>query len=276
MKGYVNLKVDAEKGEGPDLAKRFAVPGFPTLIVVDGSGHEIDRIGGYMKPDAFLKTLKEFASGKNFQSLTKELTQKPNDMGVLFALGQKWKERNQLEKAKELFEKIVAADPQNKAELTIQTRGEIAMLALATGDWKPLVEFAKQFPDPKYSLNAHRVLAQVLEQENDLDGAQASYEFVQKNAPADPAWMNSFAWFLATNDRNLERATELAIQATQGDPKNPAFLDTLAECYFRSKQFARAVEAQKKALELVTNKKARKEYEERLRKFEEAASKGTD
>lgn len=273
LKDYVNLKIDAEKGEGPALAKNFAVPGFPTLIVVDGSGEEVDRIGGYMKPADFLKTLKEFQSGNSFQSLQKQLAKTPSDTKVQFAMAGKWKERGQTEKAKELLGKVIAADASGKQEQTILAKRDLAYIAIESdGDWKPLAAFAKDNPDPKFSLDAHRILAQALEQENELDAAEASFEFVQKNAPNDAMWMNSYAWFLATNDRKIERATELALKASESEPKNPAFLDTLAECYFRAKQFGKAVETQKKAVELITNKKARKDYEERLRKFEEAAS----
>jgi tetratricopeptide (TPR) repeat protein len=41
------MMVDAEKGEGPELAKRFGIVGYPTFVVVNGAGAESDRWIGY-------------------------------------------------------------------------------------------------------------------------------------------------------------------------------------------------------------------------------------
>lgn len=43
---FVRLKVNAEKGEGIALAKKFDVQGYPTLIFLDASGVEKERVLG--------------------------------------------------------------------------------------------------------------------------------------------------------------------------------------------------------------------------------------
>lgn len=43
---FVNIKIDMEKGEGPELAKKFEITGYPTLIFVNGSGEVIHRSMG--------------------------------------------------------------------------------------------------------------------------------------------------------------------------------------------------------------------------------------
>lgn len=46
-KNFINLKVDAEKGEGPTLAAQFGVVGFPTLIYLDSNGDVVEsQLGG--------------------------------------------------------------------------------------------------------------------------------------------------------------------------------------------------------------------------------------
>ncbi len=40
---FINVKIDAEKGEGPKLAERFAVYGFPTLVWLDSKGNVIEQ-----------------------------------------------------------------------------------------------------------------------------------------------------------------------------------------------------------------------------------------
>ena len=50
-KNFISLKVDAEKGEGPELAKKYEVKGFPTMIFFNGDGSENKRLVG-ATPDA--------------------------------------------------------------------------------------------------------------------------------------------------------------------------------------------------------------------------------
>ncbi len=49
-------QIDAEKGEGKDLAKEFNVKGYPTFIMVNGAGETLDRWIGYEK-NFFIKTM---------------------------------------------------------------------------------------------------------------------------------------------------------------------------------------------------------------------------
>ena len=64
-KHFISMKIDAEKGEGIDLAKQYGVRGFPTIIFANDKGAEVDRIIGYRPPETFLKELKRIHSGKN-------------------------------------------------------------------------------------------------------------------------------------------------------------------------------------------------------------------
>jgi thioredoxin-related protein len=44
--------------EGSRLARKFGIQGFPTLIILDSSGHEIDRIMGAMSAEDLIEELK--------------------------------------------------------------------------------------------------------------------------------------------------------------------------------------------------------------------------
>ena len=43
---FLNLKVNAEKGDGIALAKEFGISGYPTLLFLDGGGVEQKRLVG--------------------------------------------------------------------------------------------------------------------------------------------------------------------------------------------------------------------------------------
>jgi thiol:disulfide interchange protein len=60
LRDVIAVRVDAEETKdrgglrGAELALRYAVEVYPTIVVVDGDGHEIARNSGVMSPDEFL------------------------------------------------------------------------------------------------------------------------------------------------------------------------------------------------------------------------------
>ena len=52
---FINVAIDAEKGEGPNLAQKYRVNGFPTLLVVDKNGEVISSSSGYMESDGLMQ-----------------------------------------------------------------------------------------------------------------------------------------------------------------------------------------------------------------------------
>ncbi len=61
---------------------------------------------------------------------------------------------------------------------------------------------------------------------------------------------NGAAWVSAGCKRNLDSALKHALKAVELAPENPSYLDTLAEVYFQRGDQARAIELQKKAIQL--------------------------
>lgn len=51
---FVNFKIDMEKGEGPALAKKWEITGYPTLIFIDGNGDVIHRSMGSRPAEDFI------------------------------------------------------------------------------------------------------------------------------------------------------------------------------------------------------------------------------
>lgn len=51
---FINLSLDGEKGEGRELARKYAIKGYPTLLFVDYTGAVVARTAGYHNPDKFL------------------------------------------------------------------------------------------------------------------------------------------------------------------------------------------------------------------------------
>jgi len=94
------------------LADQYHISAYPTLVMLDKNGNEIDRVVGYMPADAFLKTLKDYRQG--IGTLTDLLAKaKTNpDRSLAFKIAEKYKYRGGSEDATSWFQKVIdAGDP---------------------------------------------------------------------------------------------------------------------------------------------------------------------
>ncbi|NOU59335.1 thioredoxin family protein [Marinifilum caeruleilacunae] len=57
-KKFICLKIDAEKGEGPEIAKKYGVKVYPTLVFADSSGKEVKTIKGMQNEQQLLELAK--------------------------------------------------------------------------------------------------------------------------------------------------------------------------------------------------------------------------
>ncbi len=52
---FINAKIDMEKGEGVELARKYKVQAYPTLLYIDGEGSIVHRALGYRGAEQFLE-----------------------------------------------------------------------------------------------------------------------------------------------------------------------------------------------------------------------------
>ncbi len=58
-RNFINVMVDGEKGEGIELARKYEIRGYPSLIFVDSEGKLIAQTTGYLNPEQFVAIGKE-------------------------------------------------------------------------------------------------------------------------------------------------------------------------------------------------------------------------
>jgi thiol-disulfide isomerase/thioredoxin len=63
-KAVVPARVDAEKGEGQNVAARYQSYSFPTIVFIDGDGNEIDRLVGAFSSADFTRGGEAILSGR--------------------------------------------------------------------------------------------------------------------------------------------------------------------------------------------------------------------
>ena len=56
---FLNAKIDMEKGEGIELAKKFKVNVYPTYLFIDGNGEVVHRTIGYVEEKDFIQFAKD-------------------------------------------------------------------------------------------------------------------------------------------------------------------------------------------------------------------------
>ena len=56
---FINAKIDMEKGEGLEIARKYEVRSYPTYLFIDGDGQLITRNLGYMPENTFLEVGQE-------------------------------------------------------------------------------------------------------------------------------------------------------------------------------------------------------------------------
>jgi thioredoxin-related protein len=52
---FINVAIDMEKGDGPELAMKYGVNAYPTLIIADSLGNIVTYTQGYMKPKQLIE-----------------------------------------------------------------------------------------------------------------------------------------------------------------------------------------------------------------------------
>src|SRR5438132_7018790 len=112
---YVWLKHNTETEDSViRLQKDFVILTYPTILVLDSEGEEIDRIGAFQPALQFQQTVESFFnSPDSLASLRKAIQEQPNSVSPRYALAEKLLGRNNYAKAAVQFQKVIELDPDN-------------------------------------------------------------------------------------------------------------------------------------------------------------------
>jgi len=176
---FVNVKINAELGEGPGLKKRYKVPGYPFIVFVNSEWDEIDWIIGYLPADRFLERVKEIHTGKDtYLDCKTRYAEDPLDLDAAVGFADKLMERGESAEAVTIYEAALdAARPEKKPQAgeclnalwrrELQNRDFDAAAAL-------IAELVDDYPQTDGIEGAVLRLAQIYAQiEDDLDKAVA-------------------------------------------------------------------------------------------------------
>jgi thioredoxin-like negative regulator of GroEL len=253
-KDFVPLKRDGEVGEGIEIVKRFHVVGYPTVLLVDASGAEVDRLMGFVQPKDLLTTLSQMRAGKGtLAELEHKLAVHPDSETLRLDVGTRHAMRGD-ERALAELETVVKNDPDNKgkrAAAALLTLGKYYWLR-GKKDWaqaeKVLRELDKRFPSSEEGGQVGYNLAVALHgQKRDAEARQVLDGWIAA-APKDVSRYSSYAWMAYKDGFDRARGIEMAKKGLEIDPKDSGLWDTLAELYAVTGKLADARAAEKQAL----------------------------
>lgn len=137
----INMKVDAEKGDGVALAEMFEARGFPTTVYLNSEGKELGRVAGYMPAKDFLKFAKELiVDGLTKDNLAAEIENGSIDPKILYHYAERLYSDRDNDGALKFYEMVADGD----SDLRID--GQF-MVAIVKEEADRMDELASMYPD---------------------------------------------------------------------------------------------------------------------------------
>lgn len=259
---FVFIKVNGAKDEGvKEFRKTYKVIGFPTVLLLQADGTEVDRVVGFgFEPggeveagDAFMKTMDSFAAGEGtLLALTGELEADPDNLELLEKLAEKRLGRYEFTDAAVHFKRILELDPENTTGLKDKAHFYVAMADARDGNTDALAAIVETTENPEYLMMGTGMLARVYRQAKAFDKIIPLYEKMLASSPEDTGLMNQFAWMVYEEKLAdyYNRAIEVAEKAVALAPEDAAVMDTLAWLYAVDGQQEKALATMEKAVAL--------------------------
>lgn len=273
---FIAVRVDADGAWGKALSKRYHVVGLPTVLFLNSRGEEIDRVFGFQAAPEFLRSMRDFRSGRNtIEAARKLLATKPDDLALRFEVGRRLAIRGEVEDARKLLGRVSTADPENKAgyaSKALYTLGKYLYLRGQKSYRTALVTLQglqKRFPDSDQAKAANYPIARAYHGLGQDDQALASLQALIDAAPQEVGNHNTFAWFCFKEGVDRKRGIQVARQGLAIDPKAAGLWDTLAELYGAEGDISAAIKAIEEA---ITLKPEDAYFKQQLEKFRALAA----
>ncbi len=270
------MKVDAEKGQGIELAKQYNVHGYPTVVFIQNDGKEVDRIVGYYPPKPFLEELQRINRGEDtYLSLVDQIKEKPQDVDILVKYANKLQERQPYSaEGMQTWEKIkTLSNPDSSIHGEAVYR--VALFdAVQKKSAQPLQNYLSAHPETPFLVDAYQNMVGIFRKLGDKAQEARMYKKTIEAAKKDNALsanlLNGYAWRMTELELNLPDALTKAKQAVamvkDSDPQSQAqVMDTEAEVLWKLGKNDEAVKVANQCIQLQPDDNY---YQKQLAKFQ--------
>ena len=229
-----------------------------TIIFMDKTGVEIDRTVSYDgNRDLYIDFLKDVAARQNlFIDIYSNYKKDSSDIKINYLLASKYFFRYQLKDATAQFNRVLALDPQNKFGFGSECRYKIAECDLMqTSHLDKMKEYIKKESDSKYAPKAYEYLINDLINKKDtLDCISMCKDALDKH-PDSWEILNKYAWAICTFKikQGYTQALSMVQKSIELNPFRSGTYSTEAWIHFEMGNKYKAIELQKKAIEIYPN-----------------------
>ena len=194
------------------------------------------------------------------KTFTKLVAMRPREIDGHLELAYLYHKTGLETKAVREFYKAARIDPKNVE--AINNKG-FAKLSRNMSD-KAIKYFNQALAEDKNNLRSFLGLATTYSK---LGQGEKAELYCKKILAIDPFYspaLNRLAWVYARENRNLDEAEKQSLASLKYNPDLPDYLDTLAEVYYKKKEFKKAVDQMRRALDARPNNRY---FQSQMRKF---------
>ena len=180
----INAEVDTV------TAARYHVQSYPTVLILNEKGEEIERVVGYSRAPEFIAQVQDYLAGKN--TLASVLAQEPahaNDPEFIYKLADRLADYGRVQESKERFLKFVTMDPRNKSGFTDDAYYRMARMARKAKDYAADRTYAQtvldRYPDSDMARPAFLEVGQSYSKAGQLEKARAIFLDYAQRFPDD-------------------------------------------------------------------------------------------
>lgn len=251
--------------------KKFNIPGYPTVLMLNSDGEEIDRIVGFDGDrDKYLATIKDYSEGRNtLADFKKRIVQTPTDVALNHNLAKKLLYRGEPAEARIYFQKVLELDSQNQFGFYDEASYRLATFAASEGNIAPMEKFFKNYSGDDYMSGAVSRLIRHYQKAEQPQKVMQVFDRALSKLSDNPSMLNRYSWFVFENEvrERYDHAITMAQKAVEIAPDADHIWDTLAQLQFANGNTEAAITAIKKAIEINGEEES---YQKLLEKYQSA------
>jgi thioredoxin-related protein len=254
-KNFLLVQVSPADSMYNSLWKYFKLEYQSSVIYMDKNGNEIDRTVGYDGDrNAYINFLKDVSEGKNLYNDIVNAYQKDTlDTVNNYLLANKLLFRYELNDALKQYNKVLLYDPEDRLGLYPECKYKIAESELMlTGNLEKMQEYIKTDVKNVFIPKAYEYLINDLLDKKDKKSCISLSEEAYNKYPDSWEILNKYAWAICTFKikEDYEKALVMVQKSISLNPGRPGTYSTEAWIHFEMGDKEKAIQLQKKAIEI--------------------------
>ena len=265
---FINIKVNTDTDGGLELFKQFHGVSLPTILFADSKGNEVDRLIGYYDSDSFLRKINDISNNINtLDHFIKLYAIHPDSTILSLQIGNKYLERNDIDKAKPFFSNVLNSQDKKYHQ---EAQFRLAFLEYENNNLNPLLNFIDNNPNSDFTYGG---LRSIIRYYRGLEDTISEIQFHKKLInffPTDPNALNSYGWRMSELNINLpdalEKTRSAVILSNDNLESKANILDTEAEILWKLGKVQEAINVINQAIQINPDKEYFKDQKLKFKK----------